>query len=197
MLEALGEWMGYPYYFTVYAGEAPPRTGSAHATIYPYGAFETADGRQVFIGLQNDREWAAFCQVVLDDPVLAEDDRYRTNADRFRHRDHLDAVIRPALRRLTADELLQRLDHARIANAPLNDLHAFASHPQLQARRRWRDVETPGGPVRALLPPTVARGWRARMDPVPAVGEHTDAILGELGYTPAEREALREAGVIG
>lgn len=180
MLEALGEWMSYPAYFAAYGGSPPPRTGAAHATIYPYGPFAAGDGKSVFFGIQNEREWAAFCTTVLERPELGSDDRFTPNPQRVANRQTLAAIFDEVFGAIDSAELTRRLDEAQIANARLNSPTEFWKHPQLVARGRKRSVGTPGGPVDALLPP-VTIGGEPRMDPVPAVGEHTDAILAELG----------------
>jgi itaconate CoA-transferase len=180
MLDALGEWMSQPYLYAVYGGAEPRRTGARHASISPYGPYAAADG-QVFLGLQNEREWAVLCRDILGRPELIDDPRFATNPDRIAHDDELTAIIEAALRELTAGEVEARLDAAGIANARLRTPAEFAAHPQLAARDRWRDVGTPGGPVRALLPPVTADGWEAAMGDVPALGQHTAAILAELG----------------
>lgn len=196
MLEALGEWMGYPVYYTAYGGTPPPRTGAHHATIAPYGPYPVGDGGALFIAVQNDREWRAFCETVLEEPELADDPRYATHPDRVRHRAALDAVIRAAWAERTEAAVIERLEAARIAWARLNPADGLWDHPQLAARDRWQPVDTPAGPVRALVPPWVgaAREWRS--GPVPALGAHTEAILGELGYSAEAIGALRAAGAI-
>ncbi len=183
MLDALGEWMTQPYLYAVYGGEQPRRTGARHASISPYGPYAAADG-QVFLGLQNDREWAVLCRDVLAEPGLIEDSRFATNTDRVVHDDELTLIIETALSGLTTAEVEARLDAAGIANARLRTPAEFAAHPQLAARDRWRDVGTPGGPVRALLPPVTLDGREAAMGDVPALGQHTAAILAELGLPP-------------
>ena len=183
MLDALGEWMSQPYLFTQYSGSPPPRAGARHASISPYGPYAVADG-QVFLGLQNEREWAVLCRDILRQPELAGDPRFATNPDRVEHDDQLTPIIEAVLRGLTAAEAEARLDAAGIANARLRTPAEFAAHPQLAARDRWRDVETPGGPVRALLPPVTVAGREAAMGAVPEVGEHTAAILAELSLEP-------------
>jgi itaconate CoA-transferase len=180
MLDALGEWMSQPYLYAVYGGEEPPRTGARHASISPYGPYAAADG-QVFLGVQNEREWAVLCRDILGQPQLIEDPRFATNPDRVSHDHELAAIIDAALRELTAADVEARLDAAGIANARLRTPAEFAAHPQLAARQRWRDVGTPGGPVRALLPPVTVAGREAAMGDVPALGQHTAAILAELG----------------
>jgi len=180
MLDALGEWMTQPYLYAVYGGEEPRRTGARHASISPYGPYAVAGG-QVFLGLQNEREWTVLCRDILGQPELTDDPRFATNTDRVAHDDELSTIIEAALHELTAAEVEARLDAAGIANARLRTPAEFAAHPQLAARDRWRDVGTPGGPVRALLPPVTLDGREAAMGDVPALGQHTGAILAELG----------------
>jgi itaconate CoA-transferase len=180
MLDALGEWMSQPYLYTVYGGQAPGRTGARHASISPYGPYAASDG-QVFLGLQNEREWAVLCRDILGQPELIEDARFATNTDRVAHDSQLTPIIETALRTLTAAEVEVRLDTAGIANARLRTPAEFADHPQLAARDRWREVGTPGGQVRMQLPPVTVAGREAAMGAVPALGEHTAAILAELG----------------
>ncbi|MGN6132479.1 MAG: CaiB/BaiF CoA transferase family protein [Nocardioidaceae bacterium] len=180
MLEALGEWMGFPMYYGVYGGTQPPRTGASHAAIAPYGPFRCAGGEQVFLGLQNEREWLVFCRDVLGDESLSTDDRFSSNSRRVRHRDDLTAEIEGRFADLPADAVLARLDGAGIANARLRDVRGFFDHPQLAARERWREVRTPNGPIRVLVPPATLAGQEPVMGPVPAVGEHDDRIRAEL-----------------
>jgi itaconate CoA-transferase len=186
MLDALGEWMSQPYLYAVYGGEQPPRTGARHASISPYGPYAAADG-QVFVGIQNEREWAVLCRDILGRPELIKDVRFAANTDRVGHDDELTAIIEAAFAELTAAEVEARLDAAGIANARLRTPAEFAAHPQLAARNRWRDVGTPGGPVRALLPPVRVAGREPAMGDVPALGQHTAAILAELGLGPGRR----------
>jgi len=181
MLDALGEWMSQPYYYCVYGGRPAERTGARHASIAPYGPYPAADG-EVFIGLQNDREWAVFCARILHRPELADDVRFRTNPDRLAHNDELTAIISAALRSLPADRLTDLLDEAGIACARLRTPAGFGAHPQLAARRRWREVDSPGGPVRVLLPPVSVPGREPVLGAIPALGQHTAAILAELGF---------------
>ena len=183
MLDALGEWMTQPYLYAVYGGEEPRRTGARHASISPYGPYAAADG-QVFLGLQNEREWAVLCRDILAQPELTNDPRFATNSDRVAHDAALTAIIEATLRSLTTADVAARLDAAGIANARLRTPAEFAAHPQLAARDRWRDVATPRGPVRALLPPVTVAGREAAMGDVPALGQHTAAILAELGLEP-------------
>jgi crotonobetainyl-CoA:carnitine CoA-transferase CaiB-like acyl-CoA transferase len=180
MLDALGEWMSQPYLYAVYGGQAPRRTGARHASISPYGPYAVADG-QVFLGLQNEREWAVLCRDILGQPELTGDPRFAANTDRVAHDDELTPIIEAAFQALTAADVETRLDAAGIASARLRTPAEFAAHPQLAARDRWRDVGTPGGPVRALLPPVTVSGREPVMGDVPALGQHTAAILAELG----------------
>ncbi|MEO6409128.1 MAG: CaiB/BaiF CoA-transferase family protein [Burkholderiaceae bacterium] len=184
MLESLAEWTSYPMYYAYDGAPPPPRTGAAHATIYPYGPFPTGDGGTVMLGLQNEREWVKFCEIVLLQPALASDPRYAGNAQRVAARESLHALIVEAIRPLTAPQLVERLEAAQIANARVNTMQEVWDHPQLAARNRWREVGSPVGPLPAMLPPGT---WNdgPRMDPVPALGEHTDALLAELGYDAA------------
>ncbi|MCW5255557.1 CaiB/BaiF CoA transferase family protein [Verminephrobacter aporrectodeae] len=196
MLESLAEWMGYPMYYA-FDGAAPPaRSGAAHASIYPYGPFEAGDGGSVMLGLQNEREWQTFCAGVLRQPALATDPRFASNAQRSAQRTELRAVILQAFAALTTDELLQRLDAAQIANARVNDMAGLWAHPQLAARGRWQDVHTPAGEVPALLPPGRSNRFDCRMDPVPAVGQHTESILRALGLDDAALARLRADAAI-
>jgi itaconate CoA-transferase len=196
MFEALGEWMGYPAYFTAYGGKAPPRTGAAHATIYPYGPFPVRDDKTVFFGIQNEREWSSFCSVVLGRPELAKDRRFDSNSHRDANRDALKPVILGVLSQLTAEQVIARLDEAQIANARLNTMQEFWDHEQLKARDRWREVQTPKGPIQALLPPASLDGDEPRMDPIPSVGQHTQAILAELGFDAAAIARLKADNAI-
>lgn len=196
MFEALGEWMGFPAYFANYGGSAPPRTGAAHATIHPYGPFPAGDGKTVFLGIQNEREWASFCATVLEQPKLASDPRFDSNSHRDANRQALTDIIVGVFSKLDAVQVVERLDRAQIANARLNNMKEFWEHPQLQARRRWREVGSPKGPIKALIPPVTMRDVEARMDAIPAVGEHTRAILGELGFDDAFIGDLERAKAI-
>ena len=196
MLESLGEWMGFPMYYAYEGAAPPPRSGAAHATIYPYGPFVAGDGGTVMLGLQNEREWKVFCEQVLRQPGLAADPRFDSNARRNEHRAPLKAIILESFGQLSAAQVVQRLDDAQIANARMNSMAQLWAHPQLQARGRVRSVGSPAGEIAALLPPGVNSGFDYRMDPVPAVGEHTEAILRALGRNQAAIAALREARAI-
>ena len=190
MLEALGEWMGYPMYYAFDGAPPPPRTGASHASIYPYGPFEAGDGGTVMLGLQNEREWKLFCEQVLLQPALATDARFDSNARRNANREELRALILGVFNALDAAQVVQRLDAAGIANARVNDMAGLWAHPQLAARQRWCSVDTPAGPVHALLPPGANSAFDYRMEAVPAVGEHSAAILAELGWSAERISAL-------
>ena len=196
MLEALGEWMGYPLYYTTYGGAAPTRAAARHAAIAPYGPFTTAGGDVVYLGIQNEREWAAFCEHVLLRSALASDERFSSNPRRVARRDEVDGMVAAVFAALPVDEAVRRLDTARIAHGRLNTVAQFAEHPQLAARDRWREVGSPVGPIRALLPPDGLAGVEPRMDPIPAVGEHTETILTQLGYDPSTIAAWRARGIV-
>ncbi|MFE0965229.1 CaiB/BaiF CoA transferase family protein [Streptomyces fungicidicus] len=196
LFEALAEWMGQPAYYTRYGGAQPPRLGTQHATIAPYGTYRAADGREVLFSVQNEREWAALCEKFLGRPELTADPRFATGSDRVAHRDELNTVIAERVARQDAAKLLGELEAIGVACAGVNDVAAFLDHPVLAARCRWREVAVPGATVEALLPPADLAGLPARMDPVPAVGEHTESILRELGRSAEEIEALRAAGVV-
>ena len=194
MLEALGEWMGFPAYFTAYGGAAPPRSGAHHATIVPYGPFRAGDGGTVFLSVQNEREFAAFCDLVLKKSSLKTDERFATSPARYRNREAMHAEIDQVFAQLKAEEIVERLEEADIANARLNDMGEFWRHPQLEARGRWAKVGSPAGEIDALKPPFNLSGFEPRMDAVPALGEHSRAILAELGYSEAEISRLASTG---
>jgi itaconate CoA-transferase len=196
MFDALAEWMGYPAYYTGYGGTPLSRSGAAHAAIAPYGPYTAGDGKVVYLGLQNEREWARFCADVLEQPGLSSDPRFNSNASRVEHRAAMDAIITAAFARSTAAEVVARLDAAQIASARMNTIHEFLEHPQLAARDKWRMVDSPAGPLRALVPPFGLDDVEPRMDPIPALGQHTDAILGELGYDEATVQEWRKRGVV-
>lgn len=193
MLESMVEWMSFPMYYAFDGAEPPPRAGASHATIYPYGPFPTGDGKTVMLGLQNEREWAVFCKTVLADPDLATHAAFATNSLRSANRVQLRARIVEAFAHLTAEQVVQRLEEAKIANASVNTMADVWQHPQLAARERWRTVASPAGDIPALLPPGMTD---ARMDPIPAVGQHTDAILAEIGLPAAKVAQLHADGVV-
>ena len=196
MLESLVEWMGYPLYYAFDGASAPARSGAEHATIYPYGPFAAGDGGVVMLGLQNEREWAAFCERVIGDATLAVDPRFVSNSLRHRHRDALRALILDAFATSTADAIVVRLEAAQIASARMNTMEQVWDHPQLAARERWRQVDTPAGPIAALLPPARHDRFEYAMGPVPALGAQTDAILAELGLSGTDIAALHAAHAV-
>jgi crotonobetainyl-CoA:carnitine CoA-transferase CaiB-like acyl-CoA transferase len=196
MLESLAEWMGYPLYYAYAGATPPPRSAASHATIYPYGPFAAGDGGTVMLGLQNEREWLVFCDVVLEQSQLATDSRFDSNARRNEHRDALKAIILRAFSSMTSAQVASKLDQAQIANARMNSMADLWEHPQLKARDRWRRVATPVGDIPALLPPGRISSFDYRMDAVPGVGQHTQAILRELGRGESDIAALQQAGAI-
>ena len=193
MLEAMAEWMSYPLYYSIDGAAPPPRSGAAHATIYPYGPFAAGDGKVVMLGLQNEREWAIFCEKVLLQPELVADPRYASNSKRTLARAEVKALVEHAFAGLDAEQVVARLDAAGIANARVNDMHDLWQHEQLQARGRWVQIDSPAGPLPALLPPGLPSDVEPRMDAVPALGQHTHGILAGLGYSSADIARL-EAG---
>ncbi|MFD6922176.1 CaiB/BaiF CoA transferase family protein [Streptomyces sp. NPDC059944] len=197
MLDALAEWMGHPLHHAMHGGTPPERTGLAHSVIVPYDVYSTADGGRVLLSVQNDREWRRLAQQVLGTPELADDPGYATNPARVTNRERVDTLVAKALGALGADEAVGRLDAAGIACARLRGVREVAEHPQLAARNRWRDVDSPAGPLRALLPPiTLPGGEEARMGAVPRLGEHTGVVLRGLGLTESDVAALRRDGVV-
>jgi itaconate CoA-transferase len=196
MLESLSEWMSYPLYYAFDGAPPPPRTGASHATIFPYGPFPAGDGKIVMLGLQNEREWKVFCDKVLGDSALTTDERFSSTAKRSAAREALSALIVKAFSTLTADQVADRLEQAGIANAQVNTMSEVWAHPQLKARKRWREVDTSAGPVPALLPPGSWERGAPRMDAVPALGQHTDAILKNFGYDETRIAALRAEGAV-
>ncbi len=196
MLESMVEWMGYPLYYAFDGATPPARTAAAHATIYPYGPFIAGDGNTVMLGLQNEREWNVFCEQVMEQPTLATDARFASNSKRSDNRDALQALILERFASLTADQVVERLEKAQIANARVNTMNDVWQHPQLQARQRWSSVMSPVGELPALLPPGRSNAYSPRMDAVPGLGEHVESILLELGKTPEQIAALRAAGAV-
>ena len=191
MLESMVEWMSYPLYYAFDGAEPPPRAGASHATIYPYGPFVAGDGRTVMLGLQNEREWQAFCAKVLQQPTFAADERFNANAKRVARKDELLAIITSVFSGLTIAQVISRLEDAQIANASVNTMSDVWAHPQLKARNRWVQVDTAAGMVPALLPPGLPASFRPRMEAVPALGQHAADILRELGYSEAQVDRLR------
>ena len=196
MLESMTEWMSYPLYYAFDGAEPPPRAGASHATIYPYGPFSAGDGRTVMLGLQNEREWQLFCAKVLRRPELASDERFNANAKRVAAKPALQKLITDTFASLTLDEVVARLEDAQIANASVNTMRDVWNHPQLKARERWVDVATPNGPMPALLPPGMPESFEARMDAVPALGQHTDAVLAELGFSSGQIKQMHTEAAV-
>lgn len=196
MFEAMTEWMMHPLYYTHFSGKAPARSGPDHATIVPYGRFRTGDGKDVMFGIQNEREWANFCARVLGRPELATDPRYDNNTKRTAARAEMVALIEGVFAAMTVEQVVEKLDAADIANARMNAPEEVWNHPQLKARGRWREVQSPAGAIPALLPPATLPDFEARMDPIPAVGEHTERVLADLGYSAAEITALKSGGAV-
>lgn len=196
MLEALGEWMGYPLYYSGYGDKPLSRTGARHATIAPYGPFSVAHGELIYLGVQNEREWLAFCREVLRQPALATDSRFNSNSRRVKHLSELHDIVNPILSALSVKQAIARLDRAGVAHARFNTVEEFATHPQFSARGRWTEVGSPVGALRALYPPWSIENVEPRMDPVPGIGQQTGDILRELGYDESVVESWRSAGVV-
>jgi itaconate CoA-transferase len=196
LFDALGEWMGYAAYYAAYGGSAPPASGAHHASIAPYGPFRAGDGQVVYLAVQNAREWARFCADVLDRPELADDTRFSDNAARVQHRTALHEIIHQAFAGLSAVMVIDRLNRADIASARMNSVQGFLEHPQLSGRHRWADIGSPVGPLRTLVPPVTIDGVDPRLADVPALGQHTDAILTELGVDAATIASWRQEGTI-
>ena len=196
LLESIGEWMGYAAYYTAYGGTAPPRAGASHAAIAPYGPFMSGDGKEIILAVQNEREWSRFCNKVLCQPELRNDPRFMSNPLRVENRPAVDGIVNAALQKLTTEQIIARLEDAQIAYARLNSVQEFVDHPQLAARGRWRDVDSPVGPLRALVPPVTMEGVEPVMGAIPALGEHTDAILQELGFAQDTIATWRKAKII-
>lgn len=196
MLESLGEWMGYPMYYSVYGGEQPKRTGAEHATIYPYGSFPVKEDDMVFFAIQNEREWKNFCEHILEKPELASDEKFNMNSKRVDNKQQLQPIIESVLTEKSAEEVLSLLDENKIANAQLNTMKQFFEHPQLMRRNRWFDMETPVGPVMSLLPPALQSKDEMNLTPIPDIGEQSESILQELGWDGEKIEQLRKNHVI-
>ena len=196
MLESLVEWMGFPLYYAFEDATPPQRTGASHATIYPYGPFPSGDGGTVMIGLQNEREWGQFCERVLQRPELRDDERFSANFKRSDNRQALRAIILDVFAQLDAATVIERLDAAQIANAQVNEMSGVWEHPQLKARGRWTEVASPVGNLPTLLPPANSNAFAPRMAAVPGLGEHSGAVLAELGYSAVDIQRLSEAGIV-
>lgn len=196
MLESLVEWMGYPLYYSYDGAPPPPRAGSSHSTIYPYGPFPASPGETVMLGLQNEREWALFCKHVISVPELVNDPRFNSNAQRSTNRDVLRSIIAEKFEALGTTAVIQRLDESSIANAKVNNMQQVWEHPQLIARERWVEVDSPTGSIPALLPPGANKAYQPRMDAIPALGQHTESLLQELGFSAREIIELKESKTI-
>jgi itaconate CoA-transferase len=196
LFEALAEWMGYPAYYTGYGGSAPPRSGAKHAAIAPYGPFTAADGKTIYLGIQNEREWQRFCAQVLQRVEIAADLRFDSNSRRVQNRAELEQIIQAVFQTLNSAAVTERLDRARIAYGRMNSMEEFLEHPQLMARERWQEIESPVGGLRALIPPINIENAEPVMGAVPALGEHTDAILQELGFDADTISQWRENKII-
>jgi itaconate CoA-transferase len=196
MFEALCEWMVFPLYYSHFGGMPYIPTGASHPAIYPYGPFPVGDGKTLVIGIQNQREWKSFCECVLMQPEMADDVRFNSNSRRVANRDILKEVIEGSFSKYTLEQLTKLLDSFGIANAQMNELEGVWNHPQLAARERWRNVDSPVGPIPALLHPAVPQGSEPRMDPIPSLGQHTDSVLSEFGYNRDDIDQLREEQVI-
>jgi itaconate CoA-transferase len=196
LFEALAEWMGYPAYYTGYGGSAPTRSGAKHAAIAPYGPFTAADGKVIYLGIQNEREWQRFCAQVLQRSDLSKDSRFESNSKRVQNRSELERIIQDVFQHSSSEEMIQRLDAAQIAYGRLNTVEEFLQHPQLEARDRWREIDSPVGPLRALQPPLNMENFEPTMGPVPALGQHTEAILRELGFDAHTIGRWREEKII-
>ncbi len=195
MLDAMTEWMSYPLYYAYDGAEPPARAGASHATIFPYGPFVVGDGHTVILGLQNEREWKTFCEIVLKAPDLVSDSRFSSNSLRAESKVALTQIITTSFADCTAEQVIKRLDQAGIANAKMNEMRDIWNHAQLEARNRWRKIDTPVGRIPALLPPG-GIGTEPRMDAVPALGEHTASLLAEIGYSEDDIAALQKEKVI-
>ncbi|ETD69721.1 CoA transferase [Pelistega indica] len=196
MLESMVEWMGFPLYYSFDGAPPPKRAGASHAAIYPYGPFEVAGGQTVMLGLQNEREWKSFCDNVLEQPQLATDEHYASNSLRHKNRQALRQEIDKVLLTLSKEDVIDRLEKAGIANASVNDMQGVWKHQQLKSRNRWVEVESPVGALPALLPPGLNNQYSYRMDPIPALGEHTEHILSSLGFSAQQIADYQEKGVI-
>ena len=196
MLEAVAEWMGYPLNFGHFGGVSPTRSGAHHATIAPYGPYPVAMDAEVFLGIENEREWELFCAIVLQQPELCSDPRFASNSDRVAHRADMDAMITKVTANLSMDEMTARLEQAGIAHARMNTVEDLWEHPQLKARHRWATVSTERGSIKALMPPVNFSDLAAAMGPVPQLGQHSEAILKELGWAPEDIRELRRRHVI-
>ena len=196
LFEALGEWMGYPAYYTKYGGTAPARTGAAHAAIAPYGPFQSRDQKPVFLSVQNEREWERFCHIVLQRRELATDPRFDSAPRRVANRHDLHLAIEEVFSSLTASDIIARLEKGQIAGARMNSVEEFLDHSQLASRHRWREIDSPVGKLSALIPPADLEGVEPVMGPIPFLGQHTNLILNEIGFDASTLATWRQRGVI-
>jgi crotonobetainyl-CoA:carnitine CoA-transferase CaiB-like acyl-CoA transferase len=195
LFDALAEWMSFPAYYTAYGGTPPPRSGPNHVSIAPYGPFRASGGAEIFLAVQNPREWTRFCETVLQRPEAADDERFQTNALRLQNRAALHALIESVFAELSQETVVKRLNDAGIASGRMNSVAEFLEHPQLTERHRWREIDSEAGPLRSLLPPVTMEGVEPVMGAVPALGEHSCAILRELGFDAATVAGWRKDGV--
>ncbi len=195
LFDSLAEWMSYPAYYS-FGGSAPPRSGANHATIAPYGPVTSSDNKVIYLGLQNEREWKKFCEIVLENPLLAANALFDSNARRVQNRTQLDDAMREVFSKLTAAEIIARLESAKIANARLNTVQEFVEHPQLKTRNRWATIDSPAGPLPALLPPVTIEGVEPLMNEIPTLGQQTDSILSELGFDAQTIASLHREKII-
>ena len=186
LFDALAEWMGYPALYNLYGGTPPARAGTRHATVVPYGSYRCGDGQLVLFAVQTDQQWANFCAIVCEHPEWERDPRFDTSAHRRINRNELETMIEASFEAFTRAEVTERLERADVPYGDLNEISQFLEHPQLTGRDRWREVDSPVGPLKAILPPFIMEGFEPRMDPIPSVGAHTDEVLAELGYSTAE-----------
>lgn len=196
MLESMVEWMGFPMYYAFDGAPPPVRAGAAHATIYPYGPFPVGGGKTIMLGLQNEREWQVFCDKILSRPELAGDERFSSNSRRTVNREALRAIIVETFAAMSLDDVIGKLEAAQIANASVNDMAGVWAHPQLRARDRWRDIDSAKGTLPALLPPASSNAFEPRMDGIPAIGQHTDAVLASLGFDAEQVSKLHTEGAV-
>jgi itaconate CoA-transferase len=196
LFDALAEWMGYPAYYTLYGGSPPARAGVRHATVVPYGSYRCGDGQAVLLAVQTEGQWASFSRLVCEHPEWERDPRFATSSDRRINRGVLEAGIEEAFAAHPRTEITRRLEEADIPYGDLNEIEQFLDHPQLAGRDRWREVDSPAGPLRAILPPMGLEGFEPRMDPIPDVGQHTDEVLREIGYDEVAIARLHAARAV-
>ncbi|MGW0026147.1 CaiB/BaiF CoA transferase family protein [Rhodococcus sp. NPDC003383] len=197
LFDTMTDMMGYPLTYTQHSGVNQQPLGMSSPAVAPYGAYRTADEQTVVLGTTNDREWQRLAREILQRDDLADDERFRTNSDRVRNRAVLDEAISEWCARHDLAHVQKTADEAGIGNSRYNIPSEVLAHPQLSERDRWRTIDTPAGPIQAILPPPIVAGRELRMDSVPGLGEHTDRVLADFGYSPSEIEELRRQGAIG